>query len=53
MFELTMEEFEILRCKFSTSSWGGSRYLPFAFTEQEIAMLSTVLHSDFAIQKNI
>ena len=36
MFQLTDEECEILRCKNSTSSWGGSRYNPYAFTEQGI-----------------
>lgn len=36
-----------------TSSWGGSRYLPFAFTEQGVAMLSSVLNSDKAIEMNI
>jgi len=54
MFELTEEEWEILRCKFSTSSqWGGRRYRPFAFTEQGVAMLSSVLNSDRAIEVNI
>lgn len=33
MFELTADEWEILRCNFGTSSWGGTRYMPFAFTE--------------------
>jgi hypothetical protein len=41
MFELSDAEWQNLRCKFSTSSWGGPRYAPFAFTEQGIAMLST------------
>jgi hypothetical protein len=36
-----------------TSSWGGTRYLPFAFTEQGVAMLSSVLNSDKAIEMNI
>lgn len=53
MFELTKEEFEILRSQIVTSSWGGARYLPLAFTEQGIAMLSSVLNSDQAIQVNI
>ncbi|ASS47896.1 MAG: DNA-binding protein [Candidatus Fluviicola riflensis] len=53
MFELTPEEVEILRCQFGTSSWGGSRYIPMAFTEQGVAMLSSVLSSDIAIQVNI
>ena len=50
MFRLTKTEFdEILRCKNFTSSWGGSRYTPYAFTEQGVYMLMTVLlfkHSD-------
>ena len=54
MFELTKEEFEHLRCRLSTSNQrGGNRYLPFAFTEQGIAMLSSVLHTDKAIHMNI
>jgi len=42
-----------LRCNFSTSSWGGSRYPPFAFTEQGVAMLSAVLNSQRAINASI
>jgi hypothetical protein len=53
MFELTREEFNNLRSQFVTSSWGGSRYLPFAFTEQGVAMLSSVLGSEKAIEVNI
>lgn len=53
MFELTSEEWENLRCQNGTSSWGGSRYLPFAFTEQGVGMLSSVLSSDKAIQVHI
>jgi hypothetical protein len=53
MLELSPEEWQILRCNFSTSSWGGSRYPPFAFTEQGVAMLSGLLNSDLAIQMNI
>lgn len=53
MFELTANEWEILRCDFGTSSWGGTRYMPFAFTEQGIAQLSSVLNSPLAIQVNI
>ncbi|UTW61673.1 ORF6N domain-containing protein [bacterium SCSIO 12741] len=53
MFELTTEELEILRSQFGTSSWGGTRYLPLAFTEQGVAMLSGVLKSPVAIQVNI
>ncbi|MGB5619530.1 MAG: ORF6N domain-containing protein [Desulfobacterales bacterium] len=46
-------EFENLRSQIVTSSWGGLRYLPMAFTEQGVAMLSSVLNSDRAIQVNI
>ncbi|MEI6696968.1 MAG: ORF6N domain-containing protein [Bacteroidota bacterium] len=54
MFELSKKEFEVLRCNFSTSNKrGGSRYLPFAFTEQGVAMLSAVLNSEKAIDINI
>lgn len=54
MFELSKAEWETLRCNFSTSNQrGGTRYLPFAFTEQGVAMLSTVLKSDIAIEVNI
>jgi hypothetical protein len=53
MIELSPEEFEKLRCQFGTSNWGGIRYLPMAFTEQGIAMLSSVLHSEVAIGINI
>ncbi|GHT03697.1 hypothetical protein FACS189440_07140 [Bacteroidia bacterium] len=62
MFELTENECEILRCQIGTSKQndnsttekrGGSRYLPFAFTEQGVAQLSSVLHSPFAIAVNL
>lgn len=54
MFRLTSEEFKILRRHFGTSSqWGGRRYLPYAFTEQGVAMLSSVLRSPQAVQVNI
>ena len=53
MFQLTHAEFEILKSQFAISSWGGTRKLPFAFTEQGLAMLSGVLNSDIAIQVNI
>ena len=53
MFELGEEEFEILRSQIVTSSWGGLRYMPMAFTEQGVAMLSSVLRSQQAIQVNI
>ena len=53
IFQLTKEELDNLRCQFGTSSWGGIRYLPYAFTEQGVAMLSSVLKSKRAIQVNI
>jgi hypothetical protein len=53
MFQLTGEEFEILKSQIATSSWGGRRKIPFAFTEQGVAMLSGVLHSERAIKVNI
>ncbi len=63
-FQLKQDEFDELnlRCKFCTSSltskqqdsqsWGGKRYLPYAFTEQGIYMLMTVLRGDLAIQQS-
>ena len=53
MFRLSKEEFEILRSQFAISSWGGRRYPPQAFTEQGVAMLSSVLHSQRAIEVNV
>ena len=53
MFELTEIESDILRCQFGTSSWGGNRYIPLVFTEQGVAMLSSVLNSATAIKVNI
>ena len=53
MFQLTKDEFEILKSHFATSSWGGRRKLPSAFTEQGVAMLSSVLNSDRAIEVNV
>jgi phage regulator Rha-like protein len=55
MFELTKEEFESLRFQIGTSNVGrgGSRYLPMAFTEQGVAMLSSILNSERAILVNI
>ncbi len=62
MFQLNDEEFNILksqivisslRSQIATSKRGGRRYLPYAFTEQGVAMLSTVLNSERAIQVNI
>ncbi len=53
MFQLTENEVKNLKCQFGTSSWGGSRYKPYAFTENGIAMLSGVLRSQVAIDVNI
>jgi hypothetical protein len=55
MFQLTLEETEALRLQFATSNSGrgGRRYLPYAFTEQGVAMLSSVLNSPKAIKVNI
>ncbi len=50
MFEITHEE--LLRCQIGTSSWGGSRYGAFAFTELGVAMLSGVLNSKVAVDAN-
>jgi hypothetical protein len=54
MFQLGDDEHKILKSQFATSSWGGVRRAnPYAFTEQGVAMLSSVLNSDKAIQVNI
>ena len=53
MFVLTEKEYENLKSQNATSSWGGRRKLPNAFTEQGVAMLSSVLNSDTAIEVNI
>jgi len=53
MFELSEEEFASLRFQFGTSRWGGRRYRPYAFTEQGVAMLSSVLRSGRAVNVNI
>lgn len=53
MFELDLKEWQILRTQIATSSWGGSRYSPFAFTEQGVAMLASILNSPKAIEINI
>lgn len=53
MFQLSKLEFENLKSQFATSSWGGTRKLPYAFTEHGVLMLSSVLNSDKAIQTNI
>jgi uncharacterized protein (UPF0147 family) len=53
MVQLNQEEFENLKSQIATSSWGGRRKLPYVFTEQGVAMLSSVLSSPKAIQVNI
>lgn len=53
MFQLTENEFEILRSQNATSSWGGRRVPPYAFTEHGVLMLSSVLSSERAIKVNI
>lgn len=52
MFQLTKNEFDGLKCKNFTSNWGGVRKLPFAFTEQGIYMLMTVLKGEMAIRQS-
>jgi len=53
MIQLTSQEFENLKSQIVTSSWGGRRTLPYVFTEQGVAMLSSVLKSETAILVNI
>ncbi|MFH1196640.1 MAG: ORF6N domain-containing protein [bacterium] len=53
MFQLDEEEFNNLKFQIGTSRWGGTRKLPYAFTEQGVAMLSSVLRSKRAVQVNI
>jgi ORF6N domain len=53
MFQLTVQELNNLRSQIVTSSWGGRRYPPYAFTEQGVAMLSSVLRSRRAVRVNI
>ncbi len=53
MFQLNQQEFEILISQIVTSRWGGTRKMPYAFTEQGVAMLSSILRSKKAIQVNI
>jgi phage regulator Rha-like protein len=53
MFQLTSEQWENLKSQNATSSWGGRRTLPYVFTEQGVAMLSSVLNSSVAINMNI
>ena len=50
---LASKEWQNLRSQFGTSSWGGVRYFPYAFTEQGVSMLSSVLNSETAVQVNI
>ncbi len=53
MFHLTSEEMANLRSQYVTSSWGGRRYLPYVFTQEGVAMLSSILNSERAILVNI
>ena len=53
MFQLTNQEFANLKSQIVISSWGGIRKMPYAFTEQGVAMLSGLLNSDIAINANI
>ena len=53
MFQMSKEEFENLKFHFGISSWGGTRKMPYAFTENGVAMLSSVLNSKRAVQVNI
>lgn len=53
VFQLSKAEFDDLKFHFGTSRWGGTRKLPYAFTEQGVAMLSSVLRSKRAVQVNI
>ena len=53
MFQLTEEELHDLRSQIVTSSWGGSRYLPHAFTEHGLLMLANVLKSDRAVRVSL
>jgi len=53
MYVLSSEEIRNLRCQNVTSSWGGRRYAPYVFTQEGVAMLSSVLNSERSIQVNI
>ncbi len=53
MFQLAENEFEVLMSQNATSSWGGKRKMPFAFTEHGVLMLSSVINSAVAIEMNI
>jgi len=50
MFQLTKEEWGILMSQFAISSWGGTRKLPYAFTEQGVAMLSGLLYDPAGVE---
>ena len=53
VFQLTRQEVTNLKSQFVISSWGGKRTMPYAFTEQGVAMLSSVLHSPRAVRVNV
>ena len=53
LLEMTEEESENLKSKFSTSSWGGKRYTPKVFTERGLYMLATILKSEQAVQTTL
>src|SRR6266853_2695175 len=53
VFQVTAEELSNLKSRIVISSWGGRRHLPYAFTEQGVAMLSSVLNSERAVKVNI
>lgn len=53
MFELTKKEWANLRSQIASSSWGGLRYMPFAFTEHGVTMVASILNSDKAIKMSI
>ena len=53
MFQLTRDEIENLKSQFVTSSWGGTRKLPYAFTEQGVAMLASVLKTKTAVDASV
>src|SRR5881397_2859389 len=53
VFQVTAEELRDLKSQIVISSWGGRRHLPYAFTEQGVAMLSSVLNSERAVKVNI
>jgi hypothetical protein len=53
MFQLSDQEYGLLKIRFGDARWGGRRFPPYAFTEQGVAMLSSVLHSPRAVRVNI